>query len=148
MHKRIFISAANEEFGQIRTRLAALLQRAGLNVEHQDIFPQTASDTVRKLGDLIKKCALLIHMVGHKPGTIACESSVNDLLNKIPRASFLTRFPSLKKDLGDLTGITYTQWEAFLALHHGVAILLYVPCDACEPGTKVVNNTFAQKPHR
>ena len=144
---RVFISAASAEFRPLRERLAAMLLRSGINVEYQEIFPQTTSDTVRKLGDLIKECPLLVHIVGHDPGSTAAPAAVADLIDGIPADQFLARFPDLRQGLGDFTGITYTQWEAFLALHHGVPLLLYAPSDACEPGTQTLKGTFAQKTH-
>ncbi len=144
--KRIFLSAASNEYGDLRVKLAANLQRSGINVEHQDIFPQTTSDTVRKLGDL-KGCSLLVHIVGHNPGAVAAPAAVADLLDEIPSEEFLAKLPGLRSALGNLSGITYTQWEAFLALHFDVKLLLYAPSDACEPGTKTLKSDFAQKKH-
>lgn len=147
MSKRIFLSAANVEFGELRKMLAAVLLRSGINVEHQDIFPQTGSDIVRKLGDLIKDCQLLVHIVGHNSGSVANPAAVTDLLDEIPPGDFLTKLTQLRSELGDLSGITYTQWEAFLALHLGVPVLLYAPCDACDQGTETLKGDFPQKQH-
>jgi pentatricopeptide repeat protein len=145
--KRIFLSAASDEFGALRVKLAAKLQRSGINVEYQEIFPHATSDTVRKLGDLINDCPLLVHIVGHNPGFVAAPAAVADLLDEIPSEKFLVGLPSLRSALGDLSGITYTQWEAFLALHLGVEVLLYAPSDVCEAGTKTLKGDFAQKQH-
>ncbi len=144
---RVFVSAASDEFRPLRERLAALLLRSGINVEHQEIFPQTTSDTVRKLGDLIQRCPLLVHIVGHIPGAVAHPAAVADLLDGIPAGQFLSRFDDLRQQLGDFSGLTYTQWEAMLALHHGVPMLVYAPADARDPGTRTVLDTFAQKAH-
>jgi len=54
-----------------------MLQRSGINVEYQEIFPQTTSDTVRKLGDLIKECPEFVHIVGHYPGDTAAPDVLN-----------------------------------------------------------------------
>lgn len=147
MSRRIFLSAASSEFGPLRLKLAALLLRSGINVEHQDIFPQTASDLVRKLGALVRECSLVVHIVGHFPGSVASPTAVVDLLDDVPRRDFLRRFPQLQHELGDLSGITYTQWEAFLALHYGIPVLLYAPSDACDPAIKTVKADFVQKQH-
>jgi tetratricopeptide (TPR) repeat protein len=144
---RVFISAASAEFRPLREKLAAMLLRSGIDVEYEEIFPQTASDTVRKLGHLIKDCPLLIQIVGHHPGSVPEPGAITDLLADIPADRFLIRSPDLRRQLGDFSGITYTQWEAFLALHHGVPFFLYAPADACEPGDKKLKNAFAQKTH-
>lgn len=145
--KRIFLSAASDEYGDLRLKLAAKLQRSGINVEHQGIFPQTPSDTVRKLGNFIRECPLLVHIVGHHPGSIAAPAAVADLLGEIPSEEFLVKFPDLRRALGDFSCITYTQWEAFLALHLGVEVLLYAPCEVCATGTKALKSDFPQKHH-
>jgi tetratricopeptide (TPR) repeat protein len=144
-NRRIFLSAASSEYKDQRLALDATLRRANFDCELQEIFPQTASDTVRKLSDLIKRSTLLIHIVGHLPGSVADERAVIDLLSDIPPDQFLAHEPKLRKALGDLSGITYTQWEAFLALHHRVPFLLYAPADALLAGSP--SATFAQKLH-
>ena len=138
---RIFISAATKEFRSLRLQLAASLHRSGFEVEHQDIFPQTNADTLPKLEALLKGCRLVIHLVGHKPGSVANEKSLADLLAKIPPDTLLPEHPELHNVLGDFTDITYTQWEAFLALHFKVPLLVYAPADA------EGNVTFSQKDH-
>ncbi len=125
MSSRIFVSAASKEFRSLRERLAASLQQAGFEIEHQNIFPQTSADTVRTLADLLKDCCLVIHLVNHQLGSVANELALTDLLHSIPAEDFLPKHPELRKALGDLSGITYTQWEAFFALHFGVPKFLY-----------------------
>ena len=144
---RVFISAATAEFGALRGKLAATLHRSGIDVEYQEIFPQTATDTVRKLGDLVRRCPLLVHITGHQPGSVAAPAAVADFFAAVPQEQFLARFPDIRAQLGDFSGITYTQWEAFLALHFGVPVFLYAPMDACEPGAKRFRDSFAQKAH-
>src|SRR4051812_24666433 len=97
-----------------------MLLRSGINVEYQEIFSQTSSGIVRKLGDLIKDCPLVVHVVGHHAGEVADPTAVADLVDRIPADEFLAHLPDLRQGLDGLTGITYTQWEAFLALHHGL----------------------------
>ena len=142
---RIFLSAASAEYKPLRGKLDAILRRSGFDTEFQEIFPQTDADTVRKLGDLIQKCSLVLHIVGHLPGSIAEPQAVRDLLANIPADQFLPKHPELRAALGDLSGITYTQWEAFLALHYGIPLFVYAPADAFASGKPL--DTFAQKTH-
>ncbi len=144
---RIFISAATGEFGALRLRLAGSLQRSGFEAEHQDIFPNTDADTVRKLADLVKGSVLVIHIVGHKPGSIANKEALKDLLHNIPADSLLPEHPELHKALGDFSDITYTQWEAFFALHFGIPLLVYAPADAWDEESESVRDDFPQKEH-
>ena len=43
---------------------------------------------------------------------------------------FLAKFPELKTKLGDCADLTYTQWEAFLAMHFKVPLFVYATPDA------------------
>ena len=103
--KRIFLSAASDEFDDLRVKLADIFRRADIDVEHQEIFPHATSDTVRKLGDLIKGCPLLVHIVGHNPGSVAAPAAVADFLHEISSEEFLIKFPTLRSALGDFSGI-------------------------------------------
>ncbi|GAA4798496.1 hypothetical protein GCM10023307_25770 [Lysobacter hankyongensis] len=89
----------------------------------QEDFPQTAVDTVKKLADEIRPRAVVIHLVGEKPGAIAHSAAVAEYLNAEP--DFLAKYPELRAALGDFSGISYTQWEAFIALHHDIPLLVY-----------------------
>ena len=143
--RRIFLSAASAEYKPLRGKLDAILRRSGFDTELEEIFPQSHSDTVRKLGDLIQNCSLILHIVGHLPGSVAEPQAVRDLLANIPAAQLLHGHPELRAALGDFSGITYTQWEAFLALHYGIPLFVYAPADAFATGKPL--DTFPQKTH-
>ncbi len=126
----IFISCVSDEFEKegalfpgLRGQLRAYLSRTRSNVRVQEGFPQTVVGTVRKLADEIRPRAAVIHLVGEKAGAIADPAEVAEYLKAEPR--FLANHPGLRAALGDCSGISYTQWEAFLALHYGVCLLVY-----------------------
>ena len=150
--RRIYLSAVSAEYKILRGSLDAILRRAGFDCEFQEIFPQAAADTLRKISDLLRPCRLVIHIAGHLPGSVAEPGAVRDLFHvsaENPRAiaekDFLAAYPALRAALGDFSGITYTQWESLLALHHGIPLLVYVPADALIKGTP--GATFAQRQH-
>jgi Pentatricopeptide repeat domain len=145
--KRIFISAVSAEFGELRLKLSEALQRAGINADHQDIFAHTPRDTVRMLSDRIRRSPLVVHIVGHEPGHVAGAAAVADLLGSMRAEEFLGAYPDLRRSLGDFSGITYTQWEALLALHHGVELMLYVPASARVEESSRIKSEFSQKQH-
>ncbi len=131
----VFISCVSDEFekagaafpglrGQLRTYLA----RTRRNVRVQEDFPQTAVDTVQKLADEIGLCAVVIHLVGEESGAVANDAAVAEYLKAEP--DFLARHPGLRKALADFSGISYTQWEAFIALHRDVPLLVYATDEA------------------
>ena len=132
-NNRVFISCVSREFQHpgaafagLRDHLARQLIGADCEVKWQEVFRQPGDDTgaVRKDGDTIRTCAAVIHLIGEQPGEIANARAVADFLQAEP--SFLANCPELRASLGDFSDLTYTQWEAFQALHHGVRLFLYV----------------------
>ena len=126
----VFISCVSDEFERVgapfpglRGQLRAYLARTRCNVRVQEDFPQAAVDTVQKLADEIRPRAVVIHLVGAKPGAMANRAAVAAYLKAEP--DFLAGHPELRSALGDFSGISYTQWEAFIALHHNVPLLVY-----------------------
>ena len=126
----IFISCVSDEFEKdgapfprLRQQLRGYLARTRSNVRVQEDFPQTAVDTVKKLADEISPRAVVVHLVGENPGAIADADAVAEFLNDEP--DFLASHPELRDALGEFSGISYTQWEALLALHYEVPLLVY-----------------------
>lgn len=110
------------------------LTRAGCEVKIQEEFRQTLEDTIDKLDGYIRQCAAVIHTVG-QPGAIADPPAVAAFLKN--KSEFLSAHPELCGKLGDYSDLTYTQWEAFLALHHGVPLFVYkTPEAANQAGQK------------
>lgn len=126
----VFISCVSDEFERhgapfpgLRGQLRGYLARTRCNVRVQEDFPQVAVDTVQKLADEIALCSVVIQLVGAKAGAIADPAAVAQYLKAEP--DFLRGHPELRTALGDFSGISYTQWEAFIALHHGIKLLVY-----------------------
>jgi tetratricopeptide (TPR) repeat protein len=80
-------------------------------------------DTVEKLAGYIRNCAAVIHLVGALPGAVAHRKAIADYVAAVP--NFLANHPDLRAALGDFSDLTYTQWEAFIALHHGIPLFVY-----------------------
>jgi hypothetical protein len=121
--RRVFISCASSELGGVREELRQYLARANCDVKVQEDFPQSALDTIAKLDELIASCSAVIHLVGASNGAVAEKRAVDEYLASVPQ--FLDREPGLRQALGDLNGLSYTQWEAYLALHHRVPLFVY-----------------------
>jgi tetratricopeptide (TPR) repeat protein len=133
---RVFISCVSDDFEKrearfpgFRSALRKYLTAADCEVKVQEDFRQEGKLlTVVKLNDYIRRCAAVIHLVGARPGATANAREVAEYLHAEPK--FLENYPDLRAELGDCSGLTYTQWEAFLALHHGVSLFVYATDDA------------------
>lgn len=138
----VFISCVSDEFEKagapfpgLRGQLRAYLARTRSNVRVQEDFPQAAVDTVQKLADEVRPRAVVIHLIGEKPGAIAHAAAVAEYLKAEP--DFLAQYPELRDHLGDFSGISYTQWEAFIALHHDIPLLVYATYKAVAQQTHI-----------
>jgi hypothetical protein len=129
--QRLFLSMVSDEFEKLaarypgfRSALADYLRRADCHVEVQETFRQEGKlDTIEKLAGYIRTCAAVVHLVGELPGAVADAPAVAAFLKAEP--DFLKQHPNLRAQLGDFSGLTYTQWEAFLAWHYGVKLFVY-----------------------
>ena len=142
-NNRIFISCVSREFQNpedpnapfagLREHLAHTLIGLDCEVKWQEVFHQPGddTDTVRKVGDSIRTCAAMIHLIGAQPGAPAKPEAVADFLRAEPE--FLGKDPKLRAALGDFGDLTYTQWEVFQALHYGLRhIFLYATRDGAK----------------
>lgn len=147
----IFLSCVSREFhgptspdatawpGSYRGQLASFLDRCGQHVVYQEQFAQGGGDLLAKLDEYIRRdCKAVIHLVGHAAGwcpeddlpagaaSATCSDAVNALLEKYGDA-LLSHRPELRRQLlaRSFRGISYTQWEAYLAIHHNKPLLVF-----------------------
>jgi hypothetical protein len=125
---QIFLSAVTAEFGSYRNVLRHDLDRPNVSVKVQEDFITTGHETLEKLDHYIQRCAAVVHLVGNMTGAMAPEVSVNFLLRRYP--DFTQRLPVLGPFL-QLHGplLSYTQWEAWLAIYHRKELIVAVPED-------------------
>ncbi len=133
---RVFISCVSNEFEMpgsrfpgCRSSLRSYLTRANCEVKTEEDFRQEGKLlTVARLDDDIRNCAAVLHLVGADPGATPDAREVTEYLQAEP--NFLEKYSDLRAKLGDCSRLTYTQWEAFFALHHGVDLFIYATEDA------------------
>jgi hypothetical protein len=121
---RVFISCVTSEFGEFRQALGKYLSRADCDVKVQEDFIQSPENTLHKLDDYIRHSTAVIHLLGELPGSVVEPETVGAYLNQM-NGRFLERLPALRNSLGSFDGISYIQWEAFIALHHRVPLFVY-----------------------
>jgi tetratricopeptide (TPR) repeat protein len=127
-HVQIFLSTVSAEFRSYRDALRRDLDRPNVTVKVQEDFIATGTETLDKLDEYIRLCHAVIHLVGDMTGALAQTPSV---------AVIRQRYPDLAKclpvlgpflDSGAPT-LSYTQWEAWLALYHGKVLIVAAPQD-------------------
>jgi hypothetical protein len=111
---KLFLSCVSDEFGDYRGALRKKLKRLNVEIEIQETFKARGGDTLALLEEYIEGCDVVVHFVGDMLGSPPPATSVDDLLNRRPDlAERLTKKGLTREELGRLT---YTQWEAWLAI--------------------------------
>ena len=133
MSQTLFLSTVTAEFGPLRQRLAALLQRTKkVHVRHQDDFFHHGVKTLHMLEEEIAASQLVVHVIGKEPGWCPPVDQVEDFLSRQPK--FAQQFQDIAA-AGRAGTISATQWEAWLALFLGRRLLSYEFPDRLEPGS-------------
>src|SRR6516225_5374775 len=111
---KIFISCVSKEFLAYRDQLRRDLTRHNVEVKVQEDFKDLGTVTLDKLDTYIRACDAVIHLVGDITGAAARPVSTRTILDRYP--DITERFPPLGEALARGADISYTQWEAWLAL--------------------------------
>jgi tetratricopeptide (TPR) repeat protein len=127
---RIFLSTVSDEFRIYRDQLRGDLTRHNVEVKVQEDFKDLGGVTLEKLDDYIKLCDAVVHLVGDMTGAAAREPSTKAIL--VRYSDLPEKLPPLGEALEQGVRISYTQWEAWLALYHG-KVLLIAQADKAAP---------------
>jgi tetratricopeptide (TPR) repeat protein len=123
---RIFLSAVSAEFHSYRDALRRDLERPNVTLRIQENFIATGTETLDKLDDYLRQCDAMIHLVGDMTGALAQAPSLAIILERYP--DLAERLPPLTPFLTpDAQALSYTQWEAWLALYHRMTLIIAVP---------------------
>src|SRR5262249_10113249 len=94
----------------------------------QEDFIATGTATLDKLDLYIRQCDAVVHLVGDMTGALAQAPSLAVIRQRYPDMD--KRLPPLGQFLQpDAPALSYTQWEAWLALYHGKVLIIAVPQD-------------------
>ena len=125
-HVQIFLSTVSAEFRSYRDALRRDLDRPNVTVKVQEDFIATGTETLDKLDAYVRQCDAVIHLVGDMTGALAQAPSVAVIRQRYP--DFAERLPPLVPFLQpDAPALSYTQWEALLALYHRKVLIIAVP---------------------
>nr|WP_236599955.1 hypothetical protein [Ramlibacter alkalitolerans] len=127
------MSAVTAEFGPYRERIRRALSLPGVTVKTQEEFVPTGTETLDKLDLYIRECDAVIHLVGDMTGAMARPASVALIRERYP--DLAERVPHLAAALAPGgPALSYTQWEAWLALYHEKVLLIAKPAESAERG--------------
>ena len=94
MSQTLFLSTVTSEFGPLRQRLAALLQRTKkVHVRHQDDFFHHGVKTLHMLEEEIAASQLVVHVIGREPGWCPPVEQVGEFLDR--HHEFVRQFPDI-----------------------------------------------------
>ncbi|NJD05536.1 MAG: tetratricopeptide repeat protein, partial [Methylococcaceae bacterium] len=128
MGVQIFLSTVSAEFGSYREQLRHHLTRPNVSVAVQEDFIVTGTETLDMLDDYIRQCDAVIHLVGDMTGAPAQTPSLTVIRDRYPDLD--KRLPPLAPFLQPgAPALSYTQWEAWLALYHGKPLIIAAPTD-------------------
>jgi tetratricopeptide (TPR) repeat protein len=125
MAVQLFLSCVSDEFGAYREPLSRELTLPDVAVKIQEEFKPQGGDTLSMLKDYIAPSAALVHFVGDATGAKPPDSCVRALLTRYP--DIATKLPPLGAALDAGKPVSYTQWEAWLALYLDKDMLIVVP---------------------
>ncbi len=148
MSVKIFLSTVTDEFRDYRDQLRSDLTRHNVEVKVQEDFKDYGGVTLDKLDLYIGHCDAIVHLIGDMTGSDAKSASTTSVILKYP--DIAERLSPLRELVEQGLGISYTQWEAWLALYHGKALLIATPDAAAPRGPKYAPtdaSRAAQKAH-
>jgi len=131
---KIFLSTVSDEFRAYRDQLRSDLTRHNVEVKVQEDFVDLGGDTLDKLDIYIELCDAMVHLVGDMTGSAPAKRDVDALLAKRP--DLVAELPPLGEALRDGVGVSYTHWEAWLALYHRKLLFIAKAAAKAERGPK------------
>jgi len=123
----LFFSAVTAEFGALRDPLSRTLSgQPNCTVKSQEDFTCGGGTLLEKLDAYIRDCHAVIHLVGREAGFSAPKEEVAELIRPKKYHDLTNRLKFLSAPLNQPhPDISYTQWEAYLALYHRRPLYIY-----------------------
>jgi hypothetical protein len=113
---QLFLSTVSAEFLSYRDRLRHLLTRPDVEVKVQEDFIVTGDETLEMLDTYIQGCDGVIHLIGDMTGAMAKPQNVEAITKRYPDLASRFQLGEFLQPNGPT--LSYTQWEAWLALLH------------------------------
>jgi hypothetical protein len=129
---KLLLSCVSGEFGEHRDALRRALTRPNVEVKIQEDFKALGGDTLNMLEEYVEQCEAVVHFVGDMAGSAPAASSVDDLLRRRPKLE--ARLAEKGLGLDALKSLTYTQWEAWLAIGLNKNLVIVQPAESVARG--------------
>jgi hypothetical protein len=111
---KLFLSCVSDEFGDDRDELRRAMTRPNVEIKIQEDFQNLGGDTLAMLEEYVAACDVVVHFIGDMAGSTPKPTSVDALLKRRPELA--ARLTEKGMDRAALGRLTYTQWEAWLAI--------------------------------
>jgi tetratricopeptide (TPR) repeat protein len=131
---KIFLSTVSDEFRTYRDQLRSDLTRPNVEVKVQEDFKDQGRGTLDELDIYIAGCDAVVHLAGDMTGSAPGEPALRALRAKYP--DLADKLPPLGEALQSGTEVSYTQWEAWLALYHNKLLFIAKAAETAERGPK------------
>lgn len=123
----LFLSAVTDEFAAYRKSLRKAMDLPGLRVEIQESFVEQGVPKLVEISNVIGECDAVAHLLGVRSGFVASPGNRDELLKHLPDLP-----EKLGLDARFIERLTYTQWEAWLAIYHNRRLYIARHTDANE----------------
>ncbi len=121
--RQLLISCVSAEFGSYRKPLSEQLKRPNVNIHVQEEFIPGTQTLLDKLDTYIIHSDAVIHLVGGMTGALASAADLELITRRYPNLG--DKVSSLRPFLvPGAPAVSYTQWEAYLAIYHGRHLLI------------------------
>ncbi len=134
MAVRLFLSCVSDEFGACRDALRHALTRPNVEVKVQEDFKALGGDTLSMLEAYVGQCEAVVHFVGEMTGSAPAASSVDDLLARRPGFEAALAKKGMAREA--IEALSYTQWEAWLAISFGRDLMIVQPAAGVDRGPR------------
>ncbi|MBV8107294.1 MAG: tetratricopeptide repeat protein, partial [Hyphomicrobiales bacterium] len=134
MSVKIFLSAVSDEFRAYRDQLRGDFTRHNVEVKVQEDFKDLGGDTLDKLDVYIADCDAVVHLTGDMAGSEPPEPALRALQER--HSDLADKLRPLGQALQTGAGVSYTQWEAWLALYHSKLLVIAKAAGSAERGPK------------
>lgn len=144
---QLLLSCVSAEFSSYCEALRHALTRPNVEVNVQEDFIVSGTPTLEKLDDYIQRYDWEIHLVGDKAGSMAKPESLAAMRDRY--LDLASRLPTVAASLAPGgPPLSYTQWEAWLALLHRRKLFIADPAprlSAMRPTSKTQRSTPCRK---